>query len=150
MIACSFYWRSEGDSNPRTGFADYTLSRRASSTTRASLQRGFSKTSANIIIFFLFTPFFLRFLQEFFSIQISRHSRSDFFCSLSLIGIQRSSNPSGIFISIFFAFSSTETTKSSVAGINNSSPFSRSTTNRTLVVDISTSTICPKYPLSVS
>ena len=27
--------RKEGDSNPRIGFADYTLSRRASSATRA-------------------------------------------------------------------------------------------------------------------
>ena len=30
-------WRSEGDSNPRAACDDYTLSRRASSTTRASL-----------------------------------------------------------------------------------------------------------------
>ena len=31
------FLRKEGDSNPRTGFAGYTLSRRASSATRASL-----------------------------------------------------------------------------------------------------------------
>lgn len=29
------FLRKEGDSNPRTGFAGYTLSRRASSATRA-------------------------------------------------------------------------------------------------------------------
>ena len=32
-----FEMRSEGDSNPRAAFDDYTLSRRASSTTRAPL-----------------------------------------------------------------------------------------------------------------
>ena len=32
-----FRLRSEGDSNPRAAFDDYTLSRRASSATRASL-----------------------------------------------------------------------------------------------------------------
>ena len=32
-----FEMRSEGDSNPRAACDDYTLSRRASSTTRASL-----------------------------------------------------------------------------------------------------------------
>ena len=31
------FLRKEGDSNPRTGFAGYTLSRRASSATRAPL-----------------------------------------------------------------------------------------------------------------
>ena len=35
-----FEMRSEGDSNPRAAFDDYTLSRRASSTTRASLLCG--------------------------------------------------------------------------------------------------------------
>ena len=33
----SLWWRSEGDSNSRIAFDDYTLSRRASSATRASL-----------------------------------------------------------------------------------------------------------------
>ena len=33
----SVFWRSEGDSNSRIAFDDYTLSRRASSATRASL-----------------------------------------------------------------------------------------------------------------
>ena len=44
--------RSKGDSNPRYAFDVYTLSRRASSTTRASLHRVVSvKTVANIIHF---------------------------------------------------------------------------------------------------
>ena len=36
-VVGSLWWRSEGDSNPRIAFDDYTLSRRASSATRASL-----------------------------------------------------------------------------------------------------------------
>ena len=44
--------RREGDSNPRYAFGVYTLSRRASSTTRASLHRVVPvKTGANIIHF---------------------------------------------------------------------------------------------------
>ena len=35
MFISEYLKRREGDSNPRIGFADYTLSRRASSTTRA-------------------------------------------------------------------------------------------------------------------
>ena len=35
----SFFMRREQDSNLRTSFAGYTLSRRASSTTRAPLQK---------------------------------------------------------------------------------------------------------------
>ena len=36
-VVGSLWWRSEGDSNSRIAFDDYTLSRRASSATRASL-----------------------------------------------------------------------------------------------------------------
>ena len=36
MFISEYLKRREGDSNPRIGFADYTLSRRASSATRAS------------------------------------------------------------------------------------------------------------------
>ena len=36
-VVGSLWWRSEGDSNSRTAFDGYTLSRRASSATRASL-----------------------------------------------------------------------------------------------------------------
>ena len=39
--------RKEGDSNPRTGFAGYTLSRRASSATRAPFLHLPSKTLLN-------------------------------------------------------------------------------------------------------
>ena len=46
-------WRSEGDSNPRCAFDAYTLSRRASSATRASLQKSVTK----ILYFFFVTDF---------------------------------------------------------------------------------------------
>ena len=38
IITIPYHLRREQDSNLRTGFAGYTLSRRASSTTRAPLQ----------------------------------------------------------------------------------------------------------------
>ena len=45
--------RREGDSNPRYAFGVYTLSRRASSTTRAPLQSPGSISSHKCILFFL-------------------------------------------------------------------------------------------------
>ena len=42
------FMRKEGDSNPRTGFAGYTLSRRASSATRAPFQ--FRSTKLSLFI----------------------------------------------------------------------------------------------------
>ena len=48
LVIVSVLGRSEGDSNSRTAFDGYTLSRRASSATRASLLMGFS---AKVVIF---------------------------------------------------------------------------------------------------
>ena len=149
--------RSEGDSNPRTGFADYTLSRRASSTTRASLQSGFLKIECKYTNFIFICVSLCRFLWKILTQAFVAHRYSFDINDLSLSKKkfsdtlrQRSSSPSGMFMTNFFSCSSAETTQSSIAGINNSPPFSRSTTKSTLAVDISTSTICPKKPFSVS
>ena len=148
--------RSEGDSNPRTGFADYTLSRRASSTTRASLQSGFLKIECKYTNFIFICISLCRFLWKILTQAFAAHRYSFDINDLSLSKKfsdtlrQRSSSPSGMFMANFFSCSSAETTQSSIAGINNSPPFSRSTTKSTLAVDISTSTICPKKPFSVS
>ena len=148
--------RSEGDSNPRTGFADYTLSRRASSTTRASLQSGFLKIECKYTNFIFICVSLCRFLWKILTQAFAAHRYSFDINDLSLLKKfsdtlrQRSSSPSGMFMTNFFSCSSAETTQSSIAGINNSPPFSRSTTKSTLAVDISTSTICPKKPFSVS
>ena len=47
--------RSEGDSNPRAAFGDYTLSRRASSTTRAPLQMCDLFAVTKVVCFFILT-----------------------------------------------------------------------------------------------
>ena len=53
LVIVSVLGRSEGDSNSRTAFDGYTLSRRASSATRASLQNVcLAIIGAKVIIFF--------------------------------------------------------------------------------------------------
>ena len=53
LVIVSVLGRSEGDSNSRTAFDGYTLSRRASSATRASLQNVcLAIMGAKVIIFF--------------------------------------------------------------------------------------------------
>ena len=53
LVIVSVLGRSEGDSNSGNGFAVYTLSRRASSATRASLQNVcLAIMGAKVIIFF--------------------------------------------------------------------------------------------------
>ena len=53
LVIVSVLERSEGDSNSRTAFDGYTLSRRASSATRASLQNVcLTIMCAKVIIFF--------------------------------------------------------------------------------------------------
>ena len=53
LLIVSVLGRSEGDSNSRTAFDGYTLSRRASSATRASLQNVcLAIIGAKVIIFF--------------------------------------------------------------------------------------------------
>ena len=53
LLIVSVLVRSEGDSNSRTAFDGYTLSRRASSATRASLQNVcLAIMGAKVIIFF--------------------------------------------------------------------------------------------------
>ena len=60
------FQRSKGDSNPRYAFDVYTLSRRASSTTRASLPRVDPvKTVANIIHFSGSTKVFTKIVSHF-------------------------------------------------------------------------------------
>ena len=51
-VRIAFLLRREGDSNPRTGFAGYTLSRRASSATRAPL---LDKATAKLLFLFITT-----------------------------------------------------------------------------------------------
>ncbi len=56
--------RKEGDSNPRTGFAGYTLSRRASSATRAPFPNTlgcksryfFTNNGMSVTLFYFFNP----------------------------------------------------------------------------------------------
>ena len=61
------FQRSKGDSNPRYAFDVYTLSRRASSTTRASLPRVDPvKTVANIIHFSGSTKVFTKIVSHFY------------------------------------------------------------------------------------
>ena len=62
------FLRSKGDSNPRYAFDVYTLSRRASSTTRASLPRVDPvKTVANIIHFSGSTKVFTKIVSHFYA-----------------------------------------------------------------------------------
>ena len=66
--------RSKGDSNPRYAFDVYTLSRRASSTTRASLHRVVSvKTVANIIHFSGSTKVFAKIVSPFDLLTPGKH-----------------------------------------------------------------------------
>ena len=58
LVIVSVLGRSEGDSNSRTAFDGYTLSRRASSATRASLLADLSCKGSD---FFLFMGFFASF-----------------------------------------------------------------------------------------
>ena len=69
--------RREGDSNPRNPFGVYTLSRRASSTTRASLLRGSTLVTRHntpndpqrykkYLIYALYFAFFLLFFLDFY------------------------------------------------------------------------------------
>ena len=54
ICICAFALRREGDSNPRYAFDVYTLSRRASSATRASLQISVDKGSVFFLSFQIF------------------------------------------------------------------------------------------------
>ena len=76
----SFLWRKDRDSNPGNAFDVYTLSRRASSTTRASFRICECKDSAFWVYIAYLLRFFLRLFVIVYAFDSRRNRCEDFVC----------------------------------------------------------------------